>query len=443
MRPTELTIAEAGAALRAGTLTACALLDHHLARIADVDAKVKAFVFVAREIAGAAARQADADFAAGLDRGPMQGIPFAIKDIIDLAGTPTTCGARRRTGALAATDAEVVALLKAAGAVPLGKVATYEFALTGPAFDGAHPPSRNPWNGAHITGGSSSGSAAAVAARLVRVALGTDTGGSVRSPAAYTGVVGLKPTFGRLPLSGVYPLSPSLDCVGILAACSGDASAVLSALTGEAPAPVRAPFRIGYARDFFAADPSAAPEVIEAVDGAASVLSLLGAEIALIDLPDARMMEDVGSVILHHEAYAVHLDSLRAGKAYGRQAWQGLVAGAALTEADHATALVAAARLRAGVDAALAPYDAILTATTLTPAPAFAAFDGDRPVWTPMRTLPFNVTGHPALSLPAGFAGGLPLGAQLVARHGDEATLLRIGAAFEAATDHLVPRPPL
>lgn len=444
MHPADLPIREAGRRLRAGSLTSAALTEAHLVRIAERDGAAGAFVAVTADAAREAAAAADAAFAAGRDLGQMQGIPFAVKDLIDMAGVAGCYGSRRHAGHVPAADAEVVARLRRGGAVPLGKVATYEFALVGPSFDQPYPPARNPWNPAHITGGSSSGSAAAVAAGMVRVALGTDTGGSVRSPACYCGVVGLKPTHGALPLGGVHPLSPSLDHLGVLAATVDDAALCTGAMglpVDPMPPEVRG-LRIGYARDWFARDPACAPAVLEALDDTAGVLTLLGATVTLTRLPDYPLMEAAGAVILHAEALAQHLQAMRTeGARYGRQAYQSLSAGVGLTEADLAAARAAAARLRAETDAALAPFDALLTACALTVAPPFAAFSDDRAVWTAMRTLPFNATGHPALALPVGFAGGLPLGAQIVGRNGGEAMVCRVGAAIEEATDAAVPTP--
>ncbi|QYK42665.1 MAG: amidase [Paracoccaceae bacterium] len=444
MNPADLPIPEAAQRLRAGSLTAAALTEAHLARIAVRDADVGAFVVVTRDMALAAAARADAAFGAGVDLGPMQGIPFAIKDLIDMGGVPSTYGSRRHAAHVPATDAEVVARLVAGGAVPIGKVATYEYALVGPSFDQPYPPARNPWNRSHITGGSSSGSAAAVAAGLVRVAIGTDTGGSVRSPACYCGVVGLKPTHGSLPAEGVFPLSPTLDHIGVLAATVDEAAICMAAM--GAPPRVAAQdvrgLRIGYARDWFCDDPACHPAVLAALDDTAGVLTLLGARVELTTLPDYPLLEATGAVILHAEALAHHLGSMRTdGARYGRQAYQSLAAGVGLTDADLGHARTVAGRLRVAMDACLAPFDAVLTACVLAPAPPFSDFSDDRAIWTAMRTLPFNVTGHPVLALPVGFAEGLPLGAQIIARHGDEPMALRIGAALEAATDAGAQRP--
>ena len=338
------------------------------------------------------------------------------------------------------------------GAVLLGKLATYEYALDGPSFDGPHPPPRNPWDPARVTGGSSSGSAAAVAAGLVRVALGTDTGGSVRSPACYCGVVGLKPTFGALPLEGCHPLSSSLDHAGVIAATVEEAGIAFGALSDGTPAGPGAAvppgeggglagLSIGYARSWFADDPALEPDALVAMDAAASALSLLGARVTLVDLPAYAPLEAVGARLLSAEAYAIHRDALAdGGEGYGRRAREALLSGADLTDADRDAALEAAADLRRTLDdGPLAAHDALLTIAALTPAPTFASFAGGAPAWTPMRTLPFNLTGHPALAVPIGLAGGLPVGMQLVARAGDEALACRIGTAFERAVAPLRP----
>ncbi len=445
MSPADLPIAEAGALMRQGRLTSVDLAEAHLARIDATDERLNAFVAVTRDRALQAARQADAELAAGLDRGAMHGIPYAVKDLIDVAGLPTLCGASR--GAVAAdADAHVVAAMTEAGGVLLGKLATYEYALVGPSFDGARLPAVNPWDAERITGGSSSGAASAVASGLVRMAVGTDTGGSIRSPAAYCGVVGLKPSYDAVSRRGVFPLSASLDHVGPLAATVDDAAIGFSAMTGRAlswPKEIRG-LRIGYARDWFADDPAVVPAVVEALDDMASVLTLLGAGIELVHLPDYALAEAAGAVILHAEALEVHGAALRdRPESYGRKARQTLAGGAALDAEALALARAEGLRFRARIDACLGRYDAILTATTLTPAPELAPFREEKAVWTPMRTLPFNVSGHPVLALPAGFDGHLPLSLQIVTRHGDEAMACRIGAALEAATDHALRRPPL
>lgn len=458
----DLSIPEIGARLRDGTLTSVALTQAHLDQIDLIDLTIHAFVAVTREAALAAAEQADIDFARGVDRGPLQGVPVALKDLIDSEGTATTCGSRARAGHIPTEHAEVTRRLVSAGAVLLGKLATYEFALVGPSFDQPKPLAANPWRLNHITGGSSSGSAAAVAAGMVRSAIGTDTGGSIRGPAGYCGVVGLKPTFGRVSRYGVFPVSPSLDHVGPLSATVAEAAITLDVISGyderdpaslpQAVMPASSLLgqgiegrRIAYARDWFARDRALMPEVLSAMDDAVSQLSLLGARIKEVALPDYALMEAVGAVILHAESLKVHHATMRArGAEYGRQAYQSLAAGVCLTAGGLAQAQRAGRALRDEINSTLfSRYDAIVTANTLSTAPPVAEFQGEEPTWTPMRTLPFNVTGHPSLALPVGFADGLPIGMQIIGKAFEEAKICQIGNAFERSTDHSVERPPM
>lgn len=446
--PADLSLTEAAAALRAGTLTSRALIDATLARIAARNPRLHAFTHVATDALEQAAR-ADSLLAAG-EAGPLCGLPVAVKDLIDVEDQPATSGSRVLAGRIAPTDAPAVARLRAQGAVLIGKLATYEFAMVGPDLGLPDPPARNPWNLAHITGGSSSGSASAVAGGLVRLAIGTDTGGSIRSPAAYCGCVGLKPSHDRVSRAGAFPLSPSLDHTGPLAATVEEAALALDAIGSGDWRPASAGIgqsvaglRIAYARDWFADDPQATPTLIRAMDEAASTLSLLGAQISLVTLPDYAPYEAAASVILHAEALEEHRALIRDhAAAYGRPTLQCLAFGAALDAEDVAKARQAQTRLTTEMLAAMEGHDLILTATTLTPALPFSAFDGEKAVWTPMRTIAFNLTGQPALSLPAGFENGLPLGLQLVSRRGDEDLLCMAGYAYERATDHSVQRPP-
>lgn len=446
----DLSLTDAACALRDGSLTAAALTEAALARIAARDETLHAFAAILADSARAEAAAADMALAQGRDLGPLHGIPVGIKDVIAIAGRATQAGSRV-PAPTAAADAACVARLRAGGAVIIGALQTYEFATVGPDETLPQPFARNPWNPAHITGGSSSGSAAAVAGGMLRVALGTDTGGSVRSPAAYCGVVGLKPTKGRVDGAGLVALSPSLDTVGPLAASVADAALTLDVLSGPGYRAAAgmigqdiAGLRIGYARDWVAGDPAADPGVLRALDDAASVLSMLGARIALIALPDYPLFETACGLILDAEALDAHHDRIAAhAPQYGAPALASLLRAVGLTRGDIAAAWDAARLMGRAVDAALTGVDAILTATTLAPAPPVAAFMGGRAVWTAMRTLPFNITGHPAVSLPAGFVDGLPVAAQLVAALGAEDRMLSIAHAFEQATDHAVHRPPM
>lgn len=449
--PADLSIPEAAAALRDGRLTARALTEAALARIDARNDHLHAFTYV-NPGALAEADHADTVLSQG-DAGMFCGIPVAVKDMIDVAGQPSTCGSAALAGRIADSDAAAVARLRSQGAVFLGKLATYEFAMTGPDVNLPSPPARNPWNVNHITGGSSSGSAAAVAGGMVRLALGTDTGGSIRSPAAYCGCVGLKASYDRVSRGGAFPLSPALDHVGALAATVEEAALALDAMT-EDPMAWRAAsaslnrgaagLRMGYARSWFAGDPQVSPALIRAMDDAAAQLSMLGARITETDLPDYALFEAAGSVILYSAALEEHRSLMRERlHLYGRPVLQSLALGAAVDAQDLARARQAQLELTGELLRAMKPFDLLLTATALTPALPFSAVEGENPLWTPMRTIAFNVTGQPVLSLPIGFDGGLPLGMQLIGRVGDEDLVCAAGHAFERATDHSVQRPPL
>ncbi|HEV7292906.1 MAG TPA: amidase [Devosia sp.] len=448
----ELTILEAGARLRAGSLSSVELTEAALARIEALDPVYHAFISVTKQRALADAAAADAAFSRGVDRGPMQGIPYALKDLIDTAGIKTTCHSRLMQDHVPEADAVVAKRLKDRGAVLLGKLSTYEFAVVGPSFDLPFPSAVNPWNVDHITGGSSSGSAAAVAGGLLRTAIGTDTGGSVRSPAAYCGVVGLKPTYGGVSRDGVFPLSWSMDHVGPVSATVGEAAVTLDAISepnrGAAAASKLGQqehrLRVTYARNWHLDANGLLPPTAALLDQAASQLSLLGYEIQEVELPDYQEIEDCGAVILQAEAYAVHEYNLRcrAGD-YGRLAYQSLASGFALSAADLLQAQRARTAIAEQMNQVLAGCDVLLTASVLGTAPKFSEFDGIAPRWTAMRTLPFNLTGHPALALPIGFVDGLPVGMQLVGKHWDEATVCQVGHHYEQAAGWADLRPPL
>jgi aspartyl-tRNA(Asn)/glutamyl-tRNA(Gln) amidotransferase subunit A len=460
---TDLSIAEAGQRLRAGSLTATALTEASLARIEAIDGDLCAFVALTKERALADARQADDDFAKGIDKGPLQGIPYALKDIYATAGIKTTCHSKLFVDHVPREDSVVAAKLAAGGGVLLGKVGTFEFAIGGPSFDLPFPPARNPWNPAHSTSGSSSGSAAAVASGMVRMAMGSDTGGSIRGPACHCGTVGLKPTYGRVSRRGVFPLSFTLDHCGPLTTSVEDTALTMQVIAGYDPedpasANLTVPdfstklgqdlkgLKIAYARSFFAANPLTSPEVLSAIDAAAVTMAKFGAEISEIELPAYDLFEACGRVILLAEAYAIHEQDLKTRPfAYGRYAYQRIAPGAVLSAAD----LVQAFRLRAELSAlvngsVLKTHDAMLTAAGVTPAASFEQFGRDVTRWLGMYTIPFNVTGNPALSVPTCLSSsGLPLGLQIVGRAFDEATVLQIGAAYEAANGFGMLRPPL
>ena len=449
--PADLSIGQAGELLRNGQLTSVDLVEAVLARIGERDPDYLSFYVVDADRALNAARRADAELSAGLDRGPLHGIPVGIKDMIDVSGLATTAGSKGRRGQIADTNAEVVDRLIEGGAIILGKLATYEWGTVGPAYDTLYPPARNPWSLAHITGGSSSGCAAAVAGGLLRTTIGTDTGGSVRGPAAYCGIVGLKPTFGLVSTKGTLGMSPSMDHVGPMSATTTEAALTLDVMTGrdgDAAASsligsTISGIRIAYARGWFARDPQSARDVIAAMDAAVSTLSKLGAVIEEVELPDYYAIEVAAAAVLHAEGFSGHSQALAAHpEGFGRKTYQSIVAGAAVTPAELTEAKRAGHAFRTMLDSEIfSRFAAMVTVGTLTPALPVSLF-GNRSVWTPMRTIPFNISGHPVLMLPAGFSDGLPLGMQIVGPHDGEARICQIGDAYERATDFSTVRPP-
>jgi aspartyl-tRNA(Asn)/glutamyl-tRNA(Gln) amidotransferase subunit A len=459
----ELSIAEAGRALRAGTLSSVALTQHALARIASLDPLLHSFVLVTKERALADAERADRELKNGIDKGPLHGVPYALKDIYNTAGIRTTCHSKLLIDHVPREDSVVEAKLKAGGAVLLGKLATHEFAFGGPSFDLPFPPARNPWNLDHFTGGSSSGSGAAVAAGFTPMAMGSDTGGSIRGPAFYCGVVGLKPTYGRVSRRGVFPLSYTLDHCGPLTRTVEDTALTMQVVAGhdpQDPASADVPIddftqglgqdlgglKIAYPRSFFANSEGITDEVIASLDAAMQEVAKLGATVDEITLPAFELFNSCGRVIIASESYAIHEEELLTRPLdYGRYTYMRMMVGSTLSAAD----LVQAFRLRRELTTllngeVLKTHDAMITANGLSAAPRFDEFHPDIPPKMTLQTMPFNVTGNPVLAIPTGFSKtGLPLGMQIVGRAFDEATVLRVGAAYETAAGWIHKRPDL
>jgi aspartyl-tRNA(Asn)/glutamyl-tRNA(Gln) amidotransferase subunit A len=437
----ELSIAEAGRQLRAGTLTSVTLTQHALSRIAALDPLLHAFVLITKERALADADRADRELKSGIDKGPMHGIPYALKDIYATAGIRTTCHSKLLIDNVPSEDCVVETRFKAGGAVLLGKLATHEFAIGGPSLDLPFPPARNPWNLDHFTGGSSSGSGAAVAAGLVRTAMGSDTGGSIRGPAFYCGTVGIKPTYGLVSRRGVFPLSYALDHCGPLTWTVEDAALTMQVIAGyDALDPASAAVPIPDSQDGISA------EVVASLDAAVQQLTRLGATVNEVVLPDIDLFNACGRIILAAEAYAIHEKDLLARPLdYARYTYQRIMVGATISAADLTQAFRLRRELSTLVNAkVLGRHDAIITANGLTPAPRFDEFPADAPLKMMLHTMPFNVTGNPTLAIPTGFSrGGLPLGMQIVGRAFDEPTVFRIGAAYEAAAGWIHKRPSL
>ena len=456
-----LGIIETSALLAARKLSPVELCEALLARIEQLDPTYHAFIRTTPELALEAARRAEAEFAAGRVASPMQGIPFGLKDIIDLEGVATTCHSKLFADRIAEADADVAARLKAAGGVPMGKLSTHEFAIGGPSFDLPWPPAVNPWGGAHFPGGSSSGSGAAVASGMLPAALGTDTGGSVRNPASMCAIVGMKATYGRVSRRGVFPLAFSLDHVGPMTRSVADNAALLQVLAGYDPAdPASADvptpdfaaelgqsikgMKIGHVRHFYDGDEEAHPEMTAAVDAAAETLRQLGAEVREIRLPRLQAYADCNRTIIGAEAYAIHRQYLQERpEDYGELARRRILNGVGISAADYIDALRWRTRLTAETNAAMEGLDGLITASSLDPAPRLDDADECLRVYSRQCRQPFNVTGQPALAMPAGFSSeGMPLSLQFVGHAWQESLIYRIAYAYEQETGWTVRRPP-
>ena len=418
-----MTLAEASAALAAGRTTSAALTEEMLERI---DAsKLDTTVTLLADSARAAAREADAT----PRRGPLHGVPIGLKDCIDVAGVRTTGCSRLLLDNVARTDAEVTRRLRAAGAVIVAKHSLYELNYGGPSFDLPFPPARNPWDPGRIPGGSSSGSAAAVAAGLCFGAVGTDAGGSIRQPAAYCGVAGLKPTHGLVSAEGVLPMTYSLGSPGPIARTAADAALLLQAIADPRPAGRTgvAGARVGWLRDWHDQ-----PAQCEAMTTAVQRLESAGATVEEACLPLAEL-DACGRVILLAEAYSVHAATLRARpEAYGRIGRHRFLLGAFLSAADLLRAQRLRARLARCVEATFDRFDWLLTAGEAGPAPRFEDAQDSFPfVQQPSLRMPFNVSGHPAVCVPCGSVAGMPLGAQVIGRWWDDLGVLGAAAAVE------------
>jgi aspartyl-tRNA(Asn)/glutamyl-tRNA(Gln) amidotransferase subunit A len=460
------TIAEAAAAIAARRLSPVELTEACLGRVERLDGRLHAFLHLDAEGARAAARAAEARIARDGPRGPLDGIPFAHKDIYATAGLPTTGHSRVMQDFVPREDATTVRKLAEAGIVMLGKLATHEFALGGPSFDLPWPPARNPWNPEHFTGGSSSGTGAAVAAGLVLGGTGSDTAGSIRLPASLCGIAGIKPTYGRCSRAGVLPLSQSLDHTGPMAWTVEDCAILLQAMAGHDPAdPASADrpvpdfraglgqggyggvrgLRIGMVRHFHERDHPVDAATLAGIEGAADFFRREGAEVRDVTLPGLDAFNACAWVIMLAEAFSIHEAVMRsAPDRFGAILRDRLALGGLLTAADYLAAQKTRRALIAATEAATAEVDLLLTA--VQPGEA-ARIDAVSP-WAfldkPNFTTPFNVTGWPALSVCAGFGpGGLPLALQLAGKPFAEPLLLRAGHAYETAHGWRARRPAL
>ncbi|GAA1109785.1 amidase [Kribbella jejuensis] len=436
-----MTATELARALRSGEASVTEIVDAALRRTHELNPTLNAFTLIDDEGARAAAKEADDQLAAGIDLGPLHGIPVAVKDLIDIAGLPTSCGSATSFGAIATEDAEVVRRLRAAGAVIIGKTTLHEFAYGATGDRSAHGAARNPTDPRRMSGGSSGGSAVAVAAGMVSLALGTDTAGSVRVPAALCGVVGLKPAYDAIPSAGVYPLAPTLDHVGLFAATSEDVLAGYQALAGR-PAQQRPVdgLTVGWIR----------PDAIAVTDPRVVELTRqcvrragFGAD-AIDEFPKWERNESlftIFSTLQGREAFRVHEHHLETDAGLiDPEVLARLRKGREITDRDYASADAARHEFQLVVDELLSSYDVL----ALPAVPIVAPLVGERRVQVDgaelevraallSLTSPWNLTGSPALSVPAGRLDGLPVGVQLVTAPGREGLLFAVARQLETS----------
>jgi aspartyl-tRNA(Asn)/glutamyl-tRNA(Gln) amidotransferase subunit A len=438
--------------LRQGSVSPVELTTDCLARIEKLNPNLNAFITVTAESALAQARQAEAQIRRGDWRGPLHGIPLALKDLIDTAGVRTTAASLLFKDRIPAEDAEVVRRLKAAGAVLLGKQNLHEFAYGGSSMISAFGEVRNAWNREHIAGGSSGGSATAVAAGLGYGAIGTDTAGSVREPAALCGVVGLKPTYGRVSARGVIPLSASLDHVGPIGRTASDVAVIFAAIAGfdasdkaSVDVPVEdhvallegnfLPLRIGLPKQFFFQDLDT--EVESAINHAIAGLAAMGAEIREIELqvPTDRTLQSAESYAFHAEFVA------QSPELYQPETLRRIRTGQSVSPDVLFRCRSELEQARRDIAAVFADVDVLVTPTTPIPAPAIAELKQNPDLLRPRELLllrntrPINVWGLPSISLPCGFTkSGLPIGLQIIGPHWGEARVLQVANAYEQAT---------
>jgi aspartyl-tRNA(Asn)/glutamyl-tRNA(Gln) amidotransferase subunit A len=458
-----LTIAEAANALSKNTVSSVDLTEACLARIDAIDGQLHSFITLTADRALAQARQADQELRSGKGRGALHGIPIALKDLYLTKGIRTTCHSAVLENWLPDRDAAAATKLAAAGTVLLGKLGMHEFAFGGPSVDAPFPAVQNPWNTAHIPGGSSSGSGAALAAGLCYGALGSDTGGSIRTPASHCGVVGIKPTYGRVSRYGVVPLSWSLDHVGPMARSVEDCALLLHVIAGHDPrdpacADVAVPafratltdgiqgLRIGVPRTgWFDENLGVAPETEAAFNEALKILESLGAAIVELDGTPFSVARKANQTILVCEAYAYHEKTYQETPLqFGASVRRRMLEGAFLSAVDYITAQRARSVLNEQICANFDRIDVFAVPGAPRPPEAFATMDPNEQNLRPSFTNPFNLTGLPALCLPCGFTqGNLPSGLQIVAPPFEEVTCFRVGYAYEQATDWHKRRPAL
>jgi aspartyl-tRNA(Asn)/glutamyl-tRNA(Gln) amidotransferase subunit A len=454
------TLAEAAAAIAARTLSPVELTQECLGRMQRMNGALHAFIHPTEERAMADARRAEAEIMKDGPRGPLHGIPMGLKDIVDTAGIPTTCQSRQLEGNIPTADATCAAKLAAAGTVLMGKLTTHEFADGGPSFDVFGPPARNPWNTEHFTAGSSSGTGAAVAAGMILCGIGTDTGGSIRGPAALCGIAGSKPTYGLVSRAGVAPAAFSLDTIGPMAWTAADCALMLQVLAGhdpKDPASADRPvadfsallgkslqgMRIGVIRHFHEDDAPVSDPEQKAIGDAMAALRGLGAVVSDVVLSPLQDWHACGTLISLAERAAAYDEWARTRlDRFGARVQRRMMLGAMVSGVDYVQAVRRRRELRDELRDAMRGLDVVVTAAAPGEAPKIDSI----PEWDtfaqPSFTMPFNVAGYPAMSVCAGFGPtGLPLSLQIVGKPFQEATVFQIADAFENATGFRAKRP--
>ena len=447
-----LTIAEAGRRIAAKQLSPVDLAKTHLERIRRLDPQLNAFLLVSEERALADAAAAEARQMSGQRRGPLDGIPIAHKDIYNTAGIRTTAHSKLLQDNIPVQDAHTVKKWADAGTVMLGKLATHEFAFGGPSFDLPWPPARNPWNTDHFTAGSSSGTGAAVAAGLILGGTGSDTGGSIRGPAALCGIAGIKPTYGLSSRAGILPLAFTLDHAGPMAWTAEDCALLLQAMAGhdpEDPASVdrEVPdftaglgkgvkgLRIGVVRHFFETDHRASDATCAGIDAAMDFFRKEGAEVRDITLSPAADYHAVGYLLMITEAFTLHAPWMRERfMDYGELFRDRIALAATVSGPDIMQAVRRRRVLCQEMAAAMENLDIIVSASQPGEAPRIDGLAKWANMEKPSFTMPFNITGFPAISICTGFgAGGLPVAIQLAGKPFAEPLLFRAAHAYETA----------
>ncbi|MFL5251499.1 MAG: amidase [Rhodopila sp.] len=446
-----LTIAEASALIRDRKLSPVELINAIVDRIKSIDGTLNSYLLLLEDQARSDARQAEAEIARGDWKGPLHGIPIGLKDIYNTAGIRTTGHSALFKDHIPAEDAFTVTLLKQAGAVVTGKLATWEFAIGGTSFDLPWPPARNPWDASLDPSGSSSGSGAAVAAGLCLGAMGSDTGGSIRGPAAWCGIAGLKPTYGLLSRRGILPLSFSLDHAGPMCWTSTDCGLMMNVLARHDPqdaasanvalsdftADIGKPLtglRVGVVRHFFEKDLLTDPEMIAMLETSVTALRDMGCRVQDVTLAPFQTYNDVATLISRSESYAVHQHWLRTTpELYGTYGRHRLMAGAFIAAPDYVNAQRERARLIAELAETMKTVDVLVFPTARCPARPLGE-DSMASGFQPFFNRPFNTTGSPALSICNGYSEkGLPMSLQIGGRPFEDALVLRVGAALEDA----------